>query len=255
MPRTCHELVYKKLDTMTYLSFIAEPGEQLCEKIAGYTEALGIWGDYDPEFSEDYISWSDWNWWKDVFLSLWAPDKLYFKIIVHSLICLSGFILGLLYRYGTIRALRSDVSIHKNKAALSMQQLWSALEEKLSIKTEIEKLKIDKDQSKRDLRLIEGENENLKAKAWGLERNVTILQSDRGALEGKIRDLLNASKLTQDSFVGGGGLRDETISTQEELRACKQKMIALQGLVKNLIEHTKQKDAAMVGAMQNGSQV
>ena len=122
-----------------------------------------------------------------------------------------------------------------------------------SIKAECENLKLEKEQMVRDLSLSEGENENLKSKAWGLERNVTILQSDRSQLEGKIRDLLNASLVTKNSF--STSQNESGIATQEELRACKSKMIQLQGLVKSLIEHTKQKDATLISAFQNSSQV
>lgn len=255
MPRLCHETVFNKLNTMTYLNFLAEPGDFACEKVATQLDFLGIWGEFDTEQTEDYISWTDLEWWKEFLTSLWAPDKIYFKLIVHMLIGLACFLLGILYRYTKITQLQSDIKQYKNKTDLMMQQLWTALEEKLEIKTEIEKLKVDKDQIKRDFSLIEGENENLKTKAWGLERNVTILQSDRAGLEGKIRDLLNASQVTKDSFVGGGGRTDESITTQDELRACKKKMIQLQGLVKSLIEHTKQKDATLISAFQNGTQV
>jgi len=255
MPRLCHETIYNKLDTMTYLNFLAEPGDAVCEKIAVQLDFLGIWGEFDTEQTEDYISWTDFDWWKEFITSLWAPEKVYFKLIVHTFIGLACFLLGLLYRYTIIRKIRSENNTFKNKADLLMQQIWSGLQDNLAIKAENQKLKVDEDQAKRDLSLIEGENENLKTKAWGLERNVTILQSDRAGLEGKIRDLLAASQITRDSFVGGGGRMDESITTQDELRACKKKMIQLQGLVKSLIEHTKQKDATLISAFQNGSQV
>jgi len=256
MPRTCHEIVFKKLDTMTYLNFLANPLEQACEKIAFSTgNSPSIWGTFDEEITIEYISWTDMNWWREFLLSLWAPDKIYFKLIVHTLLVLAGFLLGILYRYSTIRSLKSENQTITNKTNTMMQQLWSTMEEKLTLKNRVQALESEKDQEKRDKTLLEGEIENLKTRNWGLDRNVTILQSDRSALEGKIRDLLNVSQITKDSFVGGGGLRDDTITAQEELRACKQKMINLQGLVKSLIEHTKQKDATMVSAMQNSSHV
>ena len=253
MPRLCHETVFTKLDSMTYLNFLAEPGEIACEKIAGHLDFMGIWGEFDPEHIEERVPWTDLNWWRDFLLSLWAPEKVYFKLIVHTLIGLSCFLLGIFYRYNTIRNLRSEIDQNKNKNSQLMQQLWSALEEKLSIKAECENLKLEKEQTVRDLSLKEGENENLKSKAWGLERNVTILQSDRSQLEGKIRDLLNASLVTKNSF--STSQNESGIATQEELRACKSKMIQLQGLVKSLIEHTKQKDATLISAFQNSSQV
>jgi FtsZ-binding cell division protein ZapB len=255
MPRLCHETIYNKLDTMTYLNFLAEPGDAICEKVAVQLDFLGIWGDFDTEQTVEYISWTDLDWWKEFLLSLWAPEKMHFKLIVHTIIGLCCMLLGLFYRHTTITGLHSDIESMKNKTNQTMQQLWSTMEEKLDQKTENEKLKVEKEQAKRDLKLIEGENENLKTKAWGLERNVSILQADRAGLESKIRDLLNASCVIRDSAVGGGGAMDQSITTQDELRACKKKMIQLQGLVKSLIEHTKQKDATLISAFQNGSQV
>ena len=42
MPRLCQEVVAKKLNTMTYLKFLAEPGNNACEFMAEKLEFLGI---------------------------------------------------------------------------------------------------------------------------------------------------------------------------------------------------------------------
>jgi len=134
MPRLCHETIYNKLDTMTYLNFLAEPGDAICEKVAVQLDFLGIWGDFDTEQTVEYISWTDLDWWKEFLLSLWAPDKIYFKLIVHTLIGLSCLFLGLFYRRTTITGLQSEIESLKNKTNQTMQQLWSTMEEKLDQK-------------------------------------------------------------------------------------------------------------------------
>ena len=42
MPRLCHETIFQKLSTMTYLNFLAEPGEKTCELVANKLDFLGI---------------------------------------------------------------------------------------------------------------------------------------------------------------------------------------------------------------------
>ena len=254
MPRLCHETIYSKLSTMKYLNFLAEPGEQACEVVANKLDFLGIWGEYDPDAIPEYIPWTDLNWWKEFLMSLWAPDKIYFKLIIHVIIGISCFLLGLLYRWNKIRELNNLIEEHKNKSSILSQQLFSIMQEKLEIKKEKEELKMENAEVTRDLSLIEGEKENLKNKAWGLERNISILQDDRSVLEGKIRDLLNASKMTMDR-TDASRVVNGNMTTQEELRDCKRKMLQLQTLVKSLIEHTKHREAINLSAMQNSSHV
>lgn len=252
MPRLCRETVAKQLETMTYLKFLAEPGNNACEFVADKMEFLGIWGEFDIEEVIEPAGWLDLGWWKECLFSLWAPDQMYFKFVVHVMIGMSCYFLGLLTRRSRLADLRDANQRERTKSAQVMQQLWSSMEENIQYKGEREKLKLEMTDVKRDLQLALNEKEVIQTKNWGLERNMKIIQSERDALDGKIKNILTLSEMPR-SFGSGG--TSQTPIQNDDLRSISAKFQNLQGLVKELLRAHRNEKATMLEAMANASGV
>lgn len=254
MPRLCQEVVAKKLDTMTYLKFLAEPGNNACEFMAEKLEFLGIWGEFDQDVGEmvEEISWFDLDWWKEWLLSLWAPDQLYFKFVVHMLIGLCCYLLGLLTRRSRILDLREANHQERNKNSQIMQQLWKAMEENITYKNEQEKSKLALNDVKRDLQLAISEKDVVLTKNWGLERNMKIIQAERDALDGKIKNILSLSDFGNRARGAGAASQQGPVSS-DDLKVMTTKFTQLQQLVKELLRTHRDEKANIIEAIKNGS--
>jgi len=246
---------------MTYLNFLAEPGNNACEFVAEKLDFLGIWGEFDVEVVEEVveISWFDLYWWKDWLVSLWAPDQLYFKLVVHILIGFCCFLLGLLTRRSRISDLLAENSQERTKSSQLMQQLWSSMEENLAHKGNNEKTKLHINDLKRDLQLALSEKDAITTKNWGLERNMKIIQAERDALDGKIKNLLSFSEVCakkEHSINGSFGYDSgKGAATNDDLRSMTMKFQELQKLVKSLLQTHRHEQSKLVEALSNASGV
>lgn len=257
MPRTCQVKIGDPCRTLTYLNFIADPLENACETIAQSTESLGIWGEVDAEVVEDSFDWRNWQHWKELITSVFDPTKQWFILTVHILLLVFGVLAGLLANRFRIRQLLIQKQEWLDKERLLMQQLWAALEEKLDVKKSLQDTKSLLTDDRRSLENEKAEKDNIQSKCWGLERNLKIIQSERDILEEKIRDLwsISGSQGEGKGCVAGTtsrNLKTSEVPTEQDLKACMNRVKDLQRLVKDLIATHRSEQSSLISALAKG---
>lgn len=177
MPRYCRV----KAEEFSGSQVIAGPYQSTCETIGG-------WLGWDLGSDDEEGSIFDFLW--EVAAVIFDPNSCWFQIFVLISVSVLSFLLGVYLRRTTIVNLLREKEAWIDKEKMLLSQLWSALEEKLEVKSSLGDSRKTLDKLKIELSAEQSEKESLQTRMWGLDRNLKTLQSERDVLEEKLRDCI-----------------------------------------------------------------
>lgn len=229
MPRYCRV----KAEEFSENQALSGPYQSICESIIPY---LGI----DPGSNDEEGSLVDFIW--ELASIIFDPTSCWFQIFVLVSVSVLSFLLGVYLRRTTIVNLLREKEAWIDKEKMLLSQLWSALEEKLEIKSSLGDSRTTLDKLKIELSAEQSEKESLQTRMWGLDRNLKTLQTERDVLEEKLRDCIVTFTGFRKSMGDG--------ADNAQVQTCLDKVKGLQALMQKLIEAHRQEHMNFIAMLE-----